>query len=418
MILLLLALLLGLIIFCTYQNNSIVITKSNYSNPKIPTDFDGFKIVHISDLHNKMFGHDQAKLLGKVTGLAPDIIVVTGDLIDRRKYNLASAMTFIAGAVKIAPVYYVSGNHEAWSGKFPLIRESLLGAGVCILDNAALELTKERSSIKIMGLADPGFLTANYFNAANSSKMAEQLNQWSADENFKILLSHRPEYFELYCENNVDLVFAGHAHGGQIRIPFIGGLVAPDQGLFPKYTSGSHIKGSTTMFVSRGLGNSIFPIRIFNRPEIVAVTLTPASRLLFQEGLKQGDGQGQSHGFGGLSPVGALQGGKDDGHDSAFLIKNGTAAVTRLDGSTNFYQRGVRHPGFPQVGHFAVHGHFEKVQGIADDENLFPNGGDGFLQGNNGKIMGGECDDGQVRDRAGAPAFRPEGALAGEKDID
>jgi predicted MPP superfamily phosphohydrolase len=92
-------------------------------------------------------------------------------------------------------------------------------------------------------------------------------------KNFKILLSHRPELFDLYSENSMDLVFTGHAHGGQIRIPFIGGLIAPDQGIFPKYSSGSYSKDSTTMFVSRGLGNSIFPVRIFNRPEIVVVTL-------------------------------------------------------------------------------------------------------------------------------------------------
>ena len=266
-------LLLGFIIFCIYQSNSIVITMSNYHNPEIPGDFDGFSITHISDLHNKIFGEDQAELLNKIINLSPDIIVVTGDLIDRRKYNLDSAMTFISGAVKIAPVYYVSGNHEAWSGKYSLIKESLLDAGVRILDDTAVELSKGRSSIHIMGLADPDFLTSNYFEGTNISKMTEQLNRWSTEQNFKILLSHRPELFDLYCEYNMDLVFAGHAHGGQVRIPFIGGLVAPDQGIFPKYTSGSYSKDSTTMFVSRGLGNSVIPIRVFNRPEIVAVTL-------------------------------------------------------------------------------------------------------------------------------------------------
>lgn len=263
----------SLVSFCIYQNNSIVIAKSNYYNPKIPSDFDGLKIVHISDLHNKMFGKGQANILNKIRNLSPDIIVVTGDLIDRRKYNLDSAMTFILGAVKIAPVYYVSGNHEAWSGKFPLIKERLIDAGVVILDDTAVELTKEKSSIRIIGLADPGFLTPNYFRGPNIRKITEQLNPWSMDESFNILLSHRPELFDLYCENNMDLVFTGHAHGGQVRIPLIGGLVAPNQGLFPRFTRGSYSKDSTTMYVSRGLGNSIVPIRIFNRPEIVAVTL-------------------------------------------------------------------------------------------------------------------------------------------------
>ena len=144
---------------------------------------------------------------------------------------------------------------------------------VCILDHTAVELSKGKSSIQITGLADPDFLTSHYFEGTNTSKITEQLHRWSTDENFKILLSHRPELFDLYCQNNMDLVFAGHAHGGQIRIPFIGALVAPDQGLFPKYTSGSYSKDSTTMFVSRGLGDSVIPIRIFNRPEIIAVTV-------------------------------------------------------------------------------------------------------------------------------------------------
>lgn len=266
-------LILGLVIFSIYQNNSIVVTKSNYNSLKIPGDFNGFTIVHISDLHNKMFGDCQAGILNKIKSLSPDIIVVTGDLIDRRKYNLDIAMAFIFEAVKTAPVYYVSGNHEAWSGKFSLIEESLIDAGVHILDDRAVEITKGKNTINLMGLADPAFLPSNYFDGTNISNMAKQLKQWSTGDNFSILLSHRPELFDLYCENNIDLVFTGHAHGGQIRIPFIGGLVAPDQGMFPKYTSSSYYKDSTTMFVSRGLGNSIFPIRIFNRPEIVAVTL-------------------------------------------------------------------------------------------------------------------------------------------------
>lgn len=260
-------------IFCVYQNNSIVVTEANYFNPNIPSEFDGYKIVHISDLHNKMFGADQRDLLNRVEALSPDIIVVTGDLIDRRKYDLDPAMTFISGAVELAPVYCVSGNHEALSGKFPQIKESLVGAGGNILDNAAVELTRGESSVYIMGLADPSFLPSNDSDGARISKLAKQLNLLVREDTFNILLSHRPELFDLYCEKKIDLVFVGHAHGGQIRISLIGGLVAPQQGLFPKYTTGSYKEASTTMFVSRGLGNSIFPVRIFNRPEIVAVTL-------------------------------------------------------------------------------------------------------------------------------------------------
>lgn len=209
----------------------------------------------------------------KLKSASPDIIVITGDLIDRREYDLDIAIAFIKGAVDIAPVYYVSGNHEAWSGKYALIKEKLIANGVIVLDNKAFELKKGDESIQILGLSDPDFLTSDYLDGTDNREILKQLKIWSNGESFKILLSHRPELLNLYFENNIDLIFTGHAHGGQFRIPGIGGLVAPDQGFFPKYTSGSYKKGMSTMFVSRGLGNSIIPIRIFNRPEIVVVTL-------------------------------------------------------------------------------------------------------------------------------------------------
>jgi hypothetical protein len=242
----------------------------------VSDDFNDFKIVQISDLHNKMFGDDQSRLLTQIEKLSPDIIVVTGDLIDRRKYDLDKAMSFIKGAVKIAPTYYVSGNHEAWSGKYSDISTQLIASGVVIMDDTSLELLRGDSSIQILGLSDPDFLTSDYLEGTDTRKVEEKLREWSSGKQFKLLLSHRPELFGLYCENNVDLIFTGHAHGGQFRIPFVGGIIAPDQGFFPEYTSGSYSQGTSTMFVSRGLGNSVIPIRIFNRPEIVAVTLKNA----------------------------------------------------------------------------------------------------------------------------------------------
>lgn len=260
-------------VFVIWQNNSSTTTASDYSSSKIPLEFNNFTIAQISDLHNKRFGFKQSRLLKKLDTASPDIILVTGDLIDRRKYNLDAAMVFIKGALRIAPVYYVSGNHEAWSGQYSEIKENLQEAGVIVLDDAKTELARGDSSIIISGVSDPDFLTSSYIEGTDTSSMEEVLKKWSDIDEFKILLSHRPELFNLYVENNMDLIFTGHAHGGQFRIPFIGGLVAPDQGLFPKYTSGSYIKNNSTMYVSRGLGNSIIPVRIFNRPEIVVVTL-------------------------------------------------------------------------------------------------------------------------------------------------
>lgn len=259
-------------IFIVWQNNDIVTSQIEYRSSKLPLEFDGYKVAHISDLHNKKFGKDQEPLLKEIRKASPDIIVVTGDLIDRRRYNLETSMIFINGAVEIAPVYYVAGNHEAWSGEYRDIKSRLIEAGVEILDDRKIEIKKGDSRIEILGLSDPAFLTNNQRKGTDSSSLERNLKDLADNSVFQILLSHRPELFSIYADENIDLTFSGHAHGGQIRIPFIGGLVAPGQGIFPEYTQGIHRKDKSSLVVSRGLGNSLFPIRIFNRPEVVAVT--------------------------------------------------------------------------------------------------------------------------------------------------
>lgn len=269
---------LGILILCIsiyfyWENNHIVISKSYYTSCKIPDSFDGYTIAQISDLHNKQFGKNQEYILKKLEAVKPNIIVITGDLVDRRKYDLKEAVTFVTGASKIAPVYYVSGNHEAWLKEFSLAKAQLIEAGAIFMDDNEVKLTIGGSSIKIFGVSDPDFLTTEYSQGNDVTKMTKQLAKWREDETFKILLTHRPELFDLYAQNNMDLIFAGHTHGGQIRIPFVGGIVAPDQGWFPEYTSGMYTQDASTMYVSRGLGNSIFPIRINDSPEILVVCL-------------------------------------------------------------------------------------------------------------------------------------------------
>ena len=257
------------------ETNCLVVTRFEYKSPKLPAEFDGFKIVQISDLHNKSFGENQEQLLGKIRELSPDIIVVTGDLIDRRFMNLGAAMRFVRGAVSIAPVYYVTGNHEAWSGKYGEIKRELTGAGVHMADDNVITLIRNGSAIKILGLSDPAFLTAEHENRTDTSKLERSIAELSDGSLFQVLLSHRPELIDIYAAHGIDLVFSGHAHGGQIRLPFIGALFAPGQGLFPKYSKGMYTLGGTTMIVSGGLGGSV-PVRTFNKPEIVAVTLSRA----------------------------------------------------------------------------------------------------------------------------------------------
>ena len=257
-----------------WESNSIETTNIVYSNEKIPTEFNGMKIVQISDLHNKKFGAQQKRLLDKVEDASPDIILITGDLIDRRKTNVDVAMDFVKGATAMAPVYYISGNHEAWSGIYPELKEQLESLGVIIMDDTATELVRDGASARIIGLADPDFFTTSYLEGTDSSHLRETLSLLADDDYFQILLSHRPELINIYADSGVDLVFSGHAHGGQLRLPFIGAIVAPDQGLFPKYTDGAYMLKATTMVVSRGLGNSVVPFRTFNRSEVVVVTLS------------------------------------------------------------------------------------------------------------------------------------------------
>ena len=264
---------ISITIFSIWQNNDIIVTDIVFENNKIPGKFNEYKIAHVSDLHNKEFGSNQHRLLEKIEKANPDIIVITGDLIDSRNTDVDIAMEFINGAIAIAPIFYVSGNHEGRSGIYAELSMKLEDAGVKIMDNEKVEIEKDGDTIELIGMADPRLIQSNYLEYESSELFLESIKSTDdKSDKFNILLSHRPELFDSYVNSGVDLVFSGHAHGGQVRFPFIGGLVAPNQGLFPKYTSGIHVEKDTSMIISRGLGNSIFPVRVFNRPELIIVT--------------------------------------------------------------------------------------------------------------------------------------------------
>ena len=228
----------------------------------------------MSDLHNTEFGADNIILLEKLSELQPDIIVITGDLLDARHINVKVACDFAEKANKIAPTYFVSGNHEAGSNQYVELKDGLVLSGITVLDDDTIPLERNGESITILGLADPNFtIRGDLFNEVPAMVSAKIDNMLEQETVYSVLLSHRPELFETYAACGVDLVLSGHAHGGQFRLPFIGGLIAPDQGLFPQYDAGLFTEGSTNMIVSRGLGNSIIPIRFNNRPEIVLIKL-------------------------------------------------------------------------------------------------------------------------------------------------
>ncbi|PEC57014.1 phosphoesterase [Bacillus cereus] len=272
-IILLIVTLISMSIFLYVQNNVISITKVNIKSTKIPSTFKGFKILQISDLHNKKFGDNQETLIQKVKVENPDIIVITGDLIDSKSYDAEVSMELIRELVKEYPIYFVTGNHEKWSGKYNDLEKELKKHHVTVFRNEHITIQKEEQKINLLGIDDPEFVTGNRDKGNVVKDEISKAKFEMQPDTFNILLSHRPEFLTEYANEKIDLVLSGHAHGGQIRLPFIGGLVAPNQGVFPTYTAGLYEIQNTSMVVSRGLGNSIISQRIFNRPELVVVQL-------------------------------------------------------------------------------------------------------------------------------------------------
>lgn len=259
--------------FIWFQNNSIATSQAAIRSANLPESFDQFKMIHLSDLHNKNFGRGQQRLVGKISEIQPDIIVFTGDLIDSNRPGNEASLMLMKELIAIAPVYYVSGNHEWWSGTFSSLELSLKDIGVQVLRNEHVTLAKGNDKIHIAGIDDPAHGKSDQSEREIAKQDIANAIEGLEEDGFTMLLSHRPELLPLYVASDFDIVFAGHAHGGQVRLPFIGGLVAPNQGFLPTYTAGKYELDQTVMMVSRGLGNSIILLRVFNRPEIVAVTL-------------------------------------------------------------------------------------------------------------------------------------------------
>lgn len=216
------------------------------------------KIVHLSDLHGKNFSRDNKKLVGKIAAEAPDFIVITGDIIHLyTPKNIKTAVNTVATLREISPVLYVAGNHEMRNKGYRFLRKDLQEAGATVLDDTQTSIC----GICVVGLNCASLKNDKIFKITPASSP-------------KILLAHEPQFFEKFASAGYDLILTGHAHGGQWRIPFTGvGFYSPGQGLLPKYNSGMHEKGKSKMIISRGLGNSECPVRLFNLPEIVVVDI-------------------------------------------------------------------------------------------------------------------------------------------------
>jgi len=230
------------------------------------------KIALVSDLHSTIYGTDQSVLVDMIKNFIPDLIVLTGDIYCHN-VSMSGTSLFLSGISGLAPVYYVTGNHEYMSLNMEAIRHELASFGVTILSDSFLTLEINENKIILAGIEDPYkiYETPDYNQNETMETVFRELDEIPL---FKILLAHRPELIGDYMKFSFCLVLSGHAHGGQIRIPFIlNGFYAPNQGFFPKYAGGIYNHGNLTHIVSRGLSvNPALP-RIFNPPELVFIIL-------------------------------------------------------------------------------------------------------------------------------------------------
>jgi predicted MPP superfamily phosphohydrolase len=243
-------------------NRFISVSSYDILNSKLDPVFEGYKIVQVSDLHNAGFGQDQSNLIELIKDQKPDLIVLTGDMVGNWVPNYDKALILITQAVKIAPVIVVDGNHDAQINTYPIQKQAMIDAGAIVLDDEAMSITLENQSFNLIGMKER-------FQIEDRGVYVKDLIDPSR---FNLLLAHHPESFIDYVGTKTDLVLTGHAHGGQFR--FFGvAIYSPNQGLFPKYTAGTFVDGLTTMIVSRGLGESVLPLRLFNPPELIVITL-------------------------------------------------------------------------------------------------------------------------------------------------
>ena len=263
--------------------NTLEVTKYVVENKKVPKEFDGYNIVQISDLHSKLFGENNKKLIQKIKSLNPDIVVVTGDLIDGENNNYNVALDFMKEISKLYRVYYIIGNHEQkslikkYKDEYKDYFNKLHQIDFVNLDNNKVEIVKGDSNINLYGLTVPYSCYKYLFDNQETTSididfLEEKLGKVDREQ-FNILLAHTPFYFDEYEKWGADLTLCGHVHGGIVRLPLVGGLLSPDRKFFPKYDLGEYTKNKSTMIVSKGLGGSKVLIRVNCKPEIVNIKL-------------------------------------------------------------------------------------------------------------------------------------------------
>lgn len=269
----LLALAVFTALFVRWSNTSLETASFSPALRDLPPGFDGCRLVVLGDLHTAYFGEGNKALLEAVEAQEPEYIFLVGDLVDAfRDIPEGYVRETAAGLAAIAPTYYVTGNHEWAAGNVPELKKTLESQGVTVLSNQFVTLERRGDTAVLAGIDDPN----GYADQKSPEALAAEVYAAHGDP-FWMLLAHRNDHFPgQYSLLGADLVISGHGHGGLIRPPFTDGLVSTDRTFFPSYTAGLYEENGSTLFVTRGLGNSGPSFRLFNRPEVALVTLRSA----------------------------------------------------------------------------------------------------------------------------------------------
>lgn len=259
----------------------IVCTDYTYESEKIGEAFDNYKIALISDMHCREFGDGGRLLADMICRQQPDIIIIAGDMVTDHGMKITAAKQTLVKLADICPVYYAPGNHEMKLSvnqrtieKYNTYVSFLNKTGINYLDNRSVDIKKQDEILRISGLNIEERFYGKLWNkiAMDDDYIPSYLKPCS-DNRFELLIAHNPDYFESYSRWGADIVLSGHIHGGIVVLPFIGGVIAPTLRLFPHYDFGRFEHGGSTMFLTRGLGAHTIPVRIFNPPEVVSITL-------------------------------------------------------------------------------------------------------------------------------------------------
>lgn len=258
--------------FLLWGNCSLQTTETALVSPALPPAFDGLRIVELVDLHGRVFGRGSRRLLAAVRRAEPDLICIDGDLFDERT-DLAMLPPLLRGLCAIAPVYYVTGNHEWRVPGLRGILAQMRACGVTVLQDDWRVLRRGEDALIVAGTDDP----CGPAERKTPAELIADIRAEAGEAAFLLLLAHRNDQLPQWSALGVQAVLAGHCHGGVVRLPFVGGLFGTDRRLFPAWDAGLYRQGETALYVSRGLGYTNVHFRLFNRPEVAVIVLRRGS---------------------------------------------------------------------------------------------------------------------------------------------